>query len=368
MSDDKTEVVQTWFHVEDVKSPRKLRIIRDVRKIKTNKNYFDIDTFKKIKNNPEKCTYNDVSIKNRLNDSELSFLFLEDNTLRVLLGSLDEWPLIPKTSESNDLRYVKVELRYTHVVNATSTLFKRFFTPFKNDGILHEKLKKNIFILFLRISECFWPKYETGLKIARNVQPEFHITIPKGMRILNDSFTLEYELRIPEKRKNFNHLCHIEDIVIKKKDNSRRKANIIFNREDYNDLQQYIRVLEEKNQEYQLILHVNYKTRPQFKLTVLPWFTILLSYLLLTSTYYSIEILNNAVIDLVTKVTLISFPSLFIIAAILPFLIYLLTKHNEGYEIYLYNFFIHLNYALLILLLLKIFYELHFLTNIVITI
>lgn len=155
------EIKQTWWHIQDQLSPTPGRLIRQVMDLYTDQNSFGVPlgdfNFVKLK------------VKNRNNGNELSFLE-DENRIMVNLGDIKEWPKA-KGCTNYKVRHVKLEIEYT-LLNP----------PFNKHSWL-DLLKERVI-------------YTGSFEIKELIQPEFYITLPKGLRLKDKGNSLKMILGI----------------------------------------------------------------------------------------------------------------------------------------------------------------------------
>jgi len=135
------EIYQAWWHLEDCISPSDGKIYRQVLDIYTDE---EIILIKLNKN------FVRLKIKSKYNGHELPFVACKDGFVRVNVGEPSIWP----TTEL-DTKHVKFEVEYID----TNPQFDRFPKFFRLFG------------------------YENTFSIDGFTQPEFSITLPKGLKL-----------------------------------------------------------------------------------------------------------------------------------------------------------------------------------------
>ena len=326
------EIGQSWFHIEDILYPQKLRIVREVFIINTGQNYLDFDTSK-----DPYFIFTDITVIGRNIGLELSFEDLGDKekTLRIILGNLENWPSVPNIENKqipSAYKNIKLEVKYTQIMKESPNFFKKINFNFLN------------------------PVYKTSFRTHGNVQPEFHVKVPKGVHIKDKSFELRFLLKF--NNNIYYKSCNVDDIIMTKYDN-RRKYNVMFNSKDYNDLQESIEFLKEREIDYSLELEGNYELKHNFEFLIFPFFLIIVSFLSSFSVFISYSILSsiNRLPDtlLIPMMPFSNIISLF--ALLLPLIFLVWNLKRENYVLFAYSLVKNLVFFLIILLLLKISLE-----------
>lgn len=140
------KIEQTKWHIQDQIRPSHGRFIKQIMDIYTDEQFFFIPlkNFSLIK----------LKVINRLNNNELPYTECKDG-INVNLGNLNSWPKSKK--HSYHVKHVKLQIEYT-LLNPP---FKESYKYFLRERIV----------------------YKGGFDIDDLIQPEFYITLPRGLRL-----------------------------------------------------------------------------------------------------------------------------------------------------------------------------------------
>jgi len=147
---EKIEIEQTWWEIEDILKPEPLRNIKQFMDIYT------VDNILKMNLREEKTL--NLKIWGRYPKKELAFI--EDNLIFVNLGNLNEWP--DEIKNEGKRKQVGLKIEYDQ------------FVP----GFKFERYK-------------FWKGYTGSFIINEPIKPKFSIIIPKGMVIPNKGMDIK---------------------------------------------------------------------------------------------------------------------------------------------------------------------------------
>ncbi|PKL67675.1 MAG: hypothetical protein CVV28_05250 [Methanobacteriales archaeon HGW-Methanobacteriales-1] len=184
------ELKQSWWHIEDLLSPASGKIYRKVMDFHTDERYLRINLI----NN-----FLSLKVKNKTNDNYFSFLDitayedLRDNPNNILmevnLGDLSSFPVAKRVMPGHYLYHVRIEIEY---LDPCPFFEKRFVFDIESRilNFWNSKIRKfNISCKDYQISPIKLlgrPGYENIILAEGPTQPEFSITVPKGMRLIND--------------------------------------------------------------------------------------------------------------------------------------------------------------------------------------
>ncbi|MDR2967904.1 MAG: hypothetical protein LBU74_08165 [Methanobacteriaceae archaeon] len=306
-------IIINWTHIKDNLHPTKTRGIREVIDIYTNRNYFDWDYEHKIF---DKLKFTDIHIHARnMNNTELGFTPLEaEKVLRISLGKLDDLPNVLSSfykEKSNkkypNVKHLKLEIDYVQPENEELTLFE----------IENKNLSswKNFHI---------FPQYRTVFGFRDKLMPEFHLKVPKGMEIIDNSVEL---VVCPDKNGNFPLKYYPPEVTVTKP-RTRKKHDIyleekqmkIFNKK----IDEYIK------KEYNFGIFVAYKAKHGLRFKFISFFAF-------STLIISVLITASSIISLIFKLPIIKSTELTIGLGLFTMLIPLLVMYMDilvnNYEI-----------------------------------
>lgn len=139
-------MIQSWWHFEDKVNPSDGRIVRQVSDFYTNEQFISFS----IPSYFVKC-----KVKSRYKGNELEFI-QNGSKFIINLGNLQEWPIC---DEYVYLRHIKIEIEYVDI---------------RPD--------------FDRLEYGYWilkTGYDSTIGIDNITMPEFSLTVPLGMKIVN---------------------------------------------------------------------------------------------------------------------------------------------------------------------------------------
>lgn len=146
------ELVQSWYHFEDKVNPSQGRLVRQVADFYTDEQFISFY----IPSYFVKC-----KIKSRFKGNELEFI-QENSNFTVNLGDLNDWPCINEANDDVDnLKHVKIEIEYI------------FIRPKFEERISWKNIFKTGYCSTCDINEI--------------TQPEFYLTVPRGMKINHEN-------------------------------------------------------------------------------------------------------------------------------------------------------------------------------------
>lgn len=201
--------------------------------------------------------FNFVKLKvlNRNNRNELSYLEGNEKII-VNLGNLNEWP--KATNENYKIRHVKLEIEYT---------------------ILNTEFKSSIWELLNPRKRIY---YRGAFSIKELIQPEFYITLPRGLRIKDkgkNSFMLfgvkfddktfkdemdESDLNLVYSNdKSLTSVYMINNNVYIGKDDKKESYSYLVSNDDYKIIKKYNKKLKSNDN---LFFGFNYQTSYDRKL------------------------------------------------------------------------------------------------------
>lgn len=272
------EIKQAWFHIEDFIKPSDGKQFRQVMDIYTDEDVLKVDFNK---------NFVKLKVINRYNSNELGFIE-NSGYICIKLGDLSNWPSagIP---DNLKLRHIKLEIQYTDV--------KPEFD---------EKLMG----------------YESPFIIEGPTQPEFYVTVPRGMKLKKKG--KDTTLLLSKLNKKDNTVMDIplkfnENLFIGQKD-GKRTYNFLISEKSYTD------ILSTPSKDI-LGFIIHYEVTHQSKFYFVPGFAALM---------FAIGILEFIKVwDVLTYNDFQGSPliNLTYIIIIISFTTYFLTLLKEGYEI-----------------------------------
>lgn len=150
-----TEILQTWWHIEDIYFPVSGRRIRQVMDLITNEPTITIDSL-------SDCEFLGLkAIARNVNNKELSFVERKENSKFTIIINLDpitQFPQYTNGEIEEGMYQVKLEIDYI-LTNVNFTEYN------------------------LKWRDKFFPKKYTTHEIQGRIQPEFYLTLPKGWRV-----------------------------------------------------------------------------------------------------------------------------------------------------------------------------------------
>jgi len=241
---------QTWVHIEDSIHPSQSRAFRQVIDLYTNVNYYYFFVSFCEKRNEckkdgqclngfdnclsEDFEFTDLKIYARnMGDTELGFFAEGKERIKISLGSLKDLPDAPLSitsgtdteKENSGLKHVKLEIAYTQPFNKDSNVFRRI-----------DKYPESKFPSFIKtLIPPFFPQYKTIVSIPERIMPEFHVKVPKGMYIVNDSVKL-YFSSYKDGKMNFG--VEFAPKIMTSKADFRKKNNIYLGNEDFEKMRE----------------------------------------------------------------------------------------------------------------------------------
>jgi len=288
------EIYQAWWHVEDHIDPSDGRQFRQVMDFYTDEKKLLI----KLDKNFVK-----LKIRSRYLTKELLFSVEENGYFRVNLGDLSDWP--EKTSNNDQknskIYHVKLEVDYTDIEPHIERYPAIFVYP-------------DIFRLL---------GYGTTYKIDGFTEPEFSITLPKGMNLRKTGIKLRhrpYDANIifikkhKKNKKETKQLLDFHSPYIDQED-GKKTYNFLITQKSHNE------ILNTNSDDYDVKFKVGYSTINEYKYFTVTIFAFLLPFLILLDIFTNIINFGTPIINLTYVVVLISFSTLY------------LTLHREGYEI-----------------------------------
>lgn len=301
------EIEQTWWHIEDQLNPSKLRIIRQVMDVYTNKDYLKIEL---SENHEDRIFGLQVNARNR--NLELAFI-VKDNYLFINLGGNELWPkeISTNNSQSAKRKHVKFELKY----------IERYKE--EDDGLIRVK----------------WNGYKGYLLINSYIRPEFIISVPMGMKIKDKGKDLDIIIyQMTDSEKVYATKLKLIDPMITDKNGKNTYTYAIDDNKDQD-------LILKAPIDWQMAVSGKYNVIHDFKFWAVPGFGAILMYLSFVE--FLRIIFNNGNIVLGT-------PEISIVISLFSFSAIVLTLYKEKYEIPVHrfvNFSVIFTTAILIILL-----------------
>jgi len=176
------DVIQSWWHSEDIISPIPGRIIRQVTDFYTDENIipFNISSF-----------FVELKVRSRFKGNELEFIQKNDshkkenNLIFINLGNLQDWP---SSCDDETLKHVRTEVEYIDIA-----------------PVLEE-------VNFLKVLKT---SYSTSFIINEYIQPEFQLTVPLGMKL-----KLKNNTSTNTTNSNYNNDCNFVEMLMEEEINN----------------------------------------------------------------------------------------------------------------------------------------------------
>jgi hypothetical protein len=286
------KIFQAWWHVEDHIDPTDGKQFRQVMDFYTDKNVLLI----KLNKNFVK-----LKIRSRYFTKELLFTATENSYFRVNLGDLSDWPEKTSYPHSSKCYHVKLEVDYTDIEPHIERYPAIFVYP-------------DIFRLL---------GYESTYLIDGFTEPEFSITLPKGMNLRKTGIKLRnrpydaniiFKKKCKKTQKETIMLLNFHPPYIDRED-GKKTYNFLITQESHNE------ILNTDSDEYDVKFKVGYSTINENKYFTVTIFAFLLPFIILLDIFTNLIDFGQPLINLTYVVVLISFSTLY------------LTLHREGYEI-----------------------------------
>lgn len=274
------EIYQAWWHLEDCVSPSDGKIYRQVLDIYTDEKVILVKLDKNFVR---------LKIKSKYHGQELPFVAGEDGFVRVNVGKPSIWPTVTPL-----IQHVKFEVEYID----TDPQFERFPK-------------------FLRLFG-----YENTYSIEGFTQPEFSITLPKGLKLRHEGLKfwepywinmmfIKTDKKTHEKQRD---IFEFYPAYISQ-ENGNKTYNFLIESESYKKLS------DTDPEDYEVSFEINYATTNEWKYFTVTAFSFILPAIILIDVGNDIFNIGDPFVSLTYIVILISFSTFY------------LTLHKEGYEI-----------------------------------
>jgi hypothetical protein len=282
-------IKQTWWHIEDAIKPVPGQTFRQVMDIYTNKSSII------IKLNPP---FIKLKIRRKDTGQEIPFITDEEG-IKLNLNKSSSWP---SSGNSPFEKHIKLEIEYTDVGFKPKSKF-----PFG---------------------------YKSSFRIDGFTQPEFSITIPRGMKLVSKGNNTKIRMNwIPKvkkhgkKQKKIIKPLKFHDTIYINQEDGKRTYNFLI------DSQSYDKIIETPNK-YNLSFGIQYRVINQFRFLLIPGIAILLIFLGILEFNNALNSLNIKPINNTGSFTV----QLTYIVILISFTTFYLNLLRERYEIPFNNF------------------------------
>lgn len=281
------KIKQAWWHIEDNIKPVPGKTFRQVMDLYTDKK------FVLIKLNPPF-----IKLKIRRKDSNQEIPFITDEEGIKLNLSKSSWP--NSGYHDNFEKHIKLEIEYTDVSFKPELTF-----PFG---------------------------YKNSFSIDSFTQPEFSITVPRGMKLVSNGNNTKIRMKWTpkyknKKQKNIIKPLKFHDIVYINQNDGKRTYNFLIDSKSYN------KILDTPDK-YKLSFGVQYHVINQLRFLLVPGIAVLLlcfAILEIKTAWIIINILHKTVLPSFTL-------KLTYVIILISFTTFYLNLLKDKYEIPFNNF------------------------------